>query len=249
VSTTIDVVQVVRLPREYIVLIHDRLFRGNTKTVWLDSYHTFSFGGFHDPARMGHRALRVLSEDVVIPGAGFGAHGHEEMDILTYVISGALRHQDSIGNASVIRTGELQHMYAGTGVIHCELNASESETVHFLQIWIMPDREGGAPSYFKMLMNYDAARNTFLPVAGPDQDNQRATLGSDTWLYLARLDDNAKLQKDFAADRAGFLHIVDGIVEIDGHSLSAGDGLQFDAISRCAVTAKSEAELLLFDLA
>jgi redox-sensitive bicupin YhaK (pirin superfamily) len=232
-----------------MVLIHDRLLRGNTKTGWLDSYHTFSFGGFHDPARMGHRALRVLNEDVVIPGAGFGPHGHEEMDILTYVISGSLRHQDSIGNASVIRAGEIQHMYAGTGVVHSEMNASENETVHFLQIWIIPDREGGAPSYFQMLVNYDAARNTFLPVAGPAQDNQRAALRSDTWVYVARIDDNATIQKEFAPGRAGFLHIVDGIVEIDGHSVSAGDGLQFDATSKCAVTAKSEAELLLFDLA
>lgn len=232
-----------------MALIHDRLLRGYTKTGWLDSYHTFSFGGFHDPARMGHRALRVLNEDVVIPGAGFGPHGHEEMDILTYVISGSLRHQDSIGNASVIRAGEIQHMYAGTGVVHSEMNASENETVHFLQIWIIPDREGGAPSYFQMLVNYDAARNTFLPVAGPAQDNQRAALRSDTWVYVARIDDNATIQKEFAPGRAGFLHIVDGIVEIDGHSVSAGDGLQFDATSKWAVTAKSEAELLLFDLA
>lgn len=232
-----------------MALIHDKLLRGNTKTGWLDSYHTFSFGGFRDPSRMGHRALRVLNEDVVIPGAGFGPHGHEEMDILTYVISGALRHQDSIGNTSVIRTSELQHMYAGTGVVHSEMNASEHEPVHFLQIWILPDRQGGAPRYFQKSMNCEAARNVFLPVAGPDQDDQRAPLSSDTWVYLARLDDNAEVKRDFAPGRAGFLHIVDGIVDIDGHSLSAGDGLQFDATSMCAVTAKSKAELLLFDLA
>jgi redox-sensitive bicupin YhaK (pirin superfamily) len=231
-----------------MALIHDKTLRGKTRTGWLDSNHTFSFGGFHDPSRIGHRALRVLNEDVVIPGAGFGAHGHKEMDILTYVISGALRHQDSIGNRSVIRAGELQHMYAGTGVVHSEMNASESEAVHFLQIWIMPDRTGGAPGYFQMSVHYDAARNTFLPVAGPDQDNQWAILRSDTWVYLARLDDGATVHKDFAPGRAGFLHIVDGVVEIDGHSLSAGDGLQFDA-TRCTASARSEAELLLFDLA
>jgi redox-sensitive bicupin YhaK (pirin superfamily) len=231
-----------------MALIHDKTLRGKTRTGWLDSNHTFSFGGFHDPSRIGHRALRVLNEDVVIPGAGFGAHGHKEMDILTYVISGALRHQDSIGNTSVIRAGELQHMYAGTGVVHSEMNASESEAVHFLQIWIIPDRTSGAPRYFQMSVNYDAARNTLLPVAGPDQDNQRVTLGSDTRVYLARLDDRATVHKDFAPGRAGFLHIVDGIIEIDGHSLLAGDGLQFDA-TRCTASARSEAELLLFDLA
>lgn len=232
-----------------MTLIHDKSARGKTKIGWLDSYHTFSFGGFRDPSRMGHRALRVLNEDFVIPGAGFGAHGHKEMDILTYVISGALIHQDSIGNASVIRAGELQHMYAGTGVVHSEMNASESESVHFLQIWVIPDRGGGAPSYFQQSINYGAARNTFLPIAGPDQDDQRAVLRSDTWVYLASLDEAATVKKDFAPGRAGFLHVVDGIVEIEGHSLSAGDGLQFEAVTKCAATAKSDAELLLFDLA
>ncbi len=232
-----------------MALIHDKSLRGNSKLGWLDSYHTFSFGGFRDPARMGHGALRVLNEDYVIPGAGFGSHGHQEMDILTYVISGALRHEDSIGNSSVIQSGDFQHMYAGTGVVHSEMNASASEAVHFLQIWIIPEHKGGVPSYFQAPMNYEAARNTFLPIAGPDQDDQRVSLRSDTWIYLARLDDNATVHKDFASGRAGFLHIVDGMVEIDGHRLSAGDGLQFDATSKCTVTARSEAELLLFDLA
>ena len=124
-----------------MALIHDKDLRGGTQTGWLDSQHTFSFGGFVDPKRMGHRALRVLNDDRVIGGVGFGTHGHEEMDILTYVISGALKHQDSMGNSSVIGVGELQHMYAGTGVMHSEMNASQTEPVHFLQIWIIPDRK------------------------------------------------------------------------------------------------------------
>jgi len=232
-----------------MALIHDKTLRGNSKLGWLDSYHTFSFGGFHDPSRMGHGALRVLNEDFVIPGAGFAKHGHEEMDILTYVISGALRHEDSIGNSSVIHAGDFQHMYAGTGVVHSEMNASQNEAVHFLQIWIIPEHKGGAPDYFQAPVKYEAAQNSFLPIGGPDQDEQRVTLRSDTWVYLARLDGNTTVQKNFAPDRAGFLHIVDGMVEIDGHRLSAGDGLQFNEISKLSVTARSEAELLLFDLA
>jgi quercetin 2,3-dioxygenase len=231
-----------------MALIHDRSLRGRSKTGWLDSHHTFSFGGFSDPGRMGHRALRVLNDDIVIPGAGFGEHGHEKMDILTYVLSGALRHKDSLGNMSVINAGEFQHMYAGTGVIHSEMNDSNSEPVHFLQIWIIPEQTDGAPTYFQMAVDLDAQRNTFIPVAGPEQRDGRTVLRSDTWVYLARLDDDAKIEGRFAPGRAGFLQIIDGIVEIEGHRLSAGDGLQFEATSKCEIVARSEADLMLFDL-
>lgn len=231
-----------------MALLHEKAMRGRTKTGWLDSYHTFSFGGFSDPSRMGHRALRVLNEDVVIPGAGFGEHGHEEMDIVTYVISGALKHGDSMGNSSVIHAGDFQHMYAGTGVAHSEMNASESEPVHFLQIWIIPDRTGGPPTYFQMDVDLDSERNTFLTVAGPVPHERRATLRSDTRIYMARLNEGATVQKDFAPGRAGFLQVIDGLIEIAGNRLSAGDGLQFDATPRCEIAAKSDAELMLFDL-
>lgn len=231
-----------------MALIHEKSVRGRTKIGWLDSHHTFSFGGFHDPSRMGHRALRVLNDDVVIPGAGFGEHGHQEMDIVTYVISGALRHGDSMGNSSVIRAGELQHMYAGTGVRHSEKNASDTEAVHFLQIWIIPERTGGAPTYFQEELDLDAERNTFVSVASPEEHDKRARLRSDTWIHMARLDDGATIHKDFASGRAGFLHVVDGVVEIEGHRLSSGDGLQFDATTQCEIVAASQAELVLFDL-
>lgn len=215
---------------------------------WLDSHHTFSFGRFNDPARMGHRALRVLNEDVVIPGAGFGEHGHREMDILTYVISGALKHGDSMGNSSVIRAGEFQHMYAGTGVTHSEMNASDTEAVHFLQIWVIPERVGGAPTYFQMHVDLDAERNTFIPVASPEQQQRQAVLRSDTRVYMARVNDGAKIYKEIASGRAGFLQVVSGIVEIEGNELSAGDGLQFESTPKCEITAKSDADLMLFDL-
>ena len=230
-------------------MIHDKSLRGRTQTGWLDSHHTFSFGGFSDPARMGHRALRVLNDDVVIPGAGFGKHGHQEMDILTYVISGALKHGDSIGNNSVIRAGEIQHMYAGTGVMHSEMNASDTEEVHFLQIWIVPQRLGGAPSYFQMEVDLNAQRNRFIPVAGPGQHEQQAPLRSDTMVFMTRADDGMKIRKEFAAGRAGLLQVVKGMVEIEGQPLSAGDGLQFESTPVCEITARSDADLMLFDLA
>ena len=232
-----------------MALIHEKSLRGRTQIGWLDSHHTFSFGGWNDPSRMGHRALRVLNDDVVAPGAGFGKHGHQEMDIVTYVISGALQHGDSMGNRSVIKAGEFQHMYAGTGVMHSEMNASDTEEVHFLQIWIVPERTGGAPTYFQIEADLASQPNTFVQVAGPMQKEQQAMLRSDTHIYMARLDDGATVRKEFAPDRSGFLQVIKGMVEIEGHKLSGGDGLQFDSTSLCEVTAKSEAELMLFDLA
>lgn len=231
-----------------MTLIHERTARGRTRTGWLDSHHTFSFGGFRDPARMGHRALRVLNEDVVIPGAGFGEHPHREMDILSYVVSGALRHGDSMGNASVIEAGDFQHMYAGTGVVHSEMNASDVEAVHFLQIWVVPERTGGAPSYFQIAVDLDARRNALVQVAGPDEHAEHARLRSDTRVYLARVDDGASVHHAFAPGRAGFVQVIAGIVEVEGQRLSAGDGLQLESVDSCAITARSDAELMLFDL-
>lgn len=232
-----------------MALIHDKSLRGRTQIGWLDSHHTFSFGGFSDPTRMGHRALRVLNDDVVAPGAGFGRHGHQEMDIVTYVISGALQHGDSMGNRSVITAGEFQHMYAGTGVLHSEMNASDTEEVHFLQIWIVPERTGGAPTYFQIQVDLDDQVNRFVPVAGPAEQEDQAMLRSDTRIYMARLADGAVVDREYVPGRAGFLHIIDGMVEIDGNVLSAGDGLQFEAVGRCEIAATSNAELMLFDLA
>ena len=232
-----------------MVLIHEKSLRGRTRIGWLDSHHTFSFGGFNDPTRMGHRALRVLNEDVVAPGAGFGRHGHQEMDIVTYVISGALQHGDSIGNQSVINAGEFQHMYAGTGVLHSEMNASETDEVHFLQIWIVPERTGGEPTYFQINPNLEGQRNDLIQVAGPDQDEQQAQLRSDTAISMARLDEGATVRKEFTSGRSGFIQIIKGVVDVAGNRLSAGDGLQFDATPSCQITAISEAELMVFDLA
>ena len=191
-----------------MVLIHEKSARGRTKMGWLDSHHTFSFGGFHDPSRMGHRALRVLNEDVVIPGAGFGEHDHEEMDIISYVISGGLGHGDSIGNSSIIKAGDFQHMYAGTGARRSEMNASDTEPAHSLQIWIIPGGTDGSPTYFQTGVDLDAQRNAFIAVAGPDEHASRAMLRSDTWVYMAGVDDERSVHHEFTPGRASFLQVV-----------------------------------------
>ena len=231
-----------------MTLLHEKSLRGRTRMGWLDSHHTFSFGGFHDPRRMGHRALRVINEDLVIPGAGFGQHGHRDMDILSYVISGGLRHGDSMGNTSVIKAGEFQHMYAGTGVTHSEMNASDTEEVHFLQVWIVPERTGEAPAYFQIEVDLDSRRNGFIQVAGPEERQSQAVLRSDSRVFMARVDAGQSVRHEFAPVRAGFLQVVRGIVEIEGQEMSAGDGLQFEAMPVCSLTASSEADLMLFDL-
>ena len=153
-----------------------------------------------------------------------------------------------MGNTSVIEAEEFQHMYAGTGVVHSEMNASDAEPVHFLQIWIIPEQTGGTSSYFQIKVDLDEQPNSFVPVAGPDEHDGRAMLRSDTWIYMARLQEGSSIRHDFEPGRAGFLQVVQGIIEIEGHRLSAGDGLQFDATSRCDIEALSDAELMLIDL-
>lgn len=231
-----------------MAMIHERMNRGRTQMGWLDSFHTFSFGGFQDPTRMGLRNLRVINEDRVIPGAGFGAHSHTQMDILTYVLEGALRHEDSLGNADVIRPGEVQLMSAGSGVTHSEMNASSTEPVHFLQIWLIPDRDTDTPTYNSVALDPKAITNRFGLVAGPKDVPGTVSLLSDTRVYLARLSDMHSLTHDFGSKHAGFLHVITGQIDIDGERLSSGDGLEFEDRGRCTITARSDAELLLFDL-
>lgn len=228
-----------------MALIHERMNRGRTQMGWLDSFHTFSFGGFSDPTRMGFRNLRVINEDRVIPGGGFGTHEHADMDILTYVISGALRHEDSMGNGSVINEGEMQLMSAGTGVTHSEMNASDAEPVHFLQIWLIPDKAGVAPRYAETTLEQDPFTTDFDLVVGGES---ALPLHSDARLYRARLDEGATVSHALAPGRGGFLHVVSGKVTIEDEPLSGGDALQFEGVHTCAITTQTDAELLLFDL-
>ncbi|WP_299706286.1 pirin family protein [uncultured Tateyamaria sp.] len=231
-----------------MALVHERMNRGRTQMGWLDSFHTFSFGGFHDPTRMGLRNLRVINEDRVIPGAGFGKHDHAHMDILTYVLSGTLRHEDSMGNGAEIHPGEVQLMSAGPGVTHSEMNASDTAPVHFLQIWLIPDRQIDAPTYESVQVDGEANKNRFGLIAGPDGSQSGVKLLSDTRVYLAQLKDLHSLSHSFDPDHAGFLHVIAGQVDIDGETLFAGDALQFENRSGCTITAQSDADLLLFDL-
>lgn len=231
-----------------MALIHERMNRGRTQMGWLDSFHTFSFGNFRDPTRMGLRNLRVINEDRVIPGAGFGKHDHAQMDILTIVLSGALRHEDSMGNGAEIHPGEVQLMSAGPGVTHSEMNASDTAPVHFLQIWLIPDREIDSPTYESVRVDGEAINNRFGLIAGPDRSQDGVTLLSDTRVYLARLNDLRSLSHDFDPDHAGFLHVIEGQVDIDGEILFSGDALQFENRSGCTITAKGDTDLLLFDL-
>ncbi len=231
-----------------MAMIHERMNRGRTQMGWLDSFHTFSFGGFMDPTRMGFRNLRVINEDRVVPGAGFSAHRHEHMDILTYVLSGALSHQDSLGNSATIQAGEFQLMSAGNGVTHSEHNASQTEPVHFLQIWLIPERQIDHPTYDSILISNQDVDNRFGLVAGPDTTANGLSLLSNTRVYLARLRDGQVLSHEFDPAHAGFLHVVSGHIDINGEGLATGDALEFEHRDGCTITAHSEAELLLFDL-
>ncbi|MEO1018587.1 MAG: pirin family protein [Pseudomonadota bacterium] len=232
-----------------MALLHESMLRGRTETGWLDSLHTFSFGSFRDPQRMGHRSLRVINEDRVIPGAGFGKHRHQDMEILTLVIAGALRHKDSLGNGSVIRPGEIQRMSAGRGISHSEMNASASEPVHFLQIWIRPAETGVAPSYEQKTINQGAAEGRFHRLASPEGGLDAVRLLQDAALYQAILSDGRQATHHFVSGRAGFIQVMAGQIEIGGERLGSGDGLQFDDEAQCTVTATADAQVLLFDLA
>jgi quercetin 2,3-dioxygenase len=232
-----------------MIRFRDRGTRGETRTGWLDSRHSFSFGDYHDPAQMGFRALRVINEDRVIPGAGFPAHGHRDMEILTYVLAGSLEHKDSIGNGTIIRPGELQRMSAGTGVTHSEFNPSKTEPVHFLQIWIVPSRRGLRPSYEQKEFRLAGHAGHLVPIAAPDGAAGATTLHQDARLFAAALPSGAQVSQDIAPGRGAWVQVARGIIALNGTEMREGDGAAADAEPALAVTAETDAEILLFDLA
>ena len=224
--------------------------RGHANHGWLDTYHTFSFDTYYDPAFMGFRTLRVINEDRVSGGRGFGMHPHRDMEIITYVLEGALEHRDSMGNRGVIKPGEVQHMSAGTGVRHSESNASETEPVHLLQIWILPERQGIKPEYEQQPLDREAARGSFLQVAGPHGDGGALTIHQDAKLFATVLDKGQAAQHRFGNGRYGWVQIARGAVNLNGTSLQAGDGAAVANEPEITLTgADSDAEVLLFDLA
>lgn len=221
--------------------------RGRTRIGWLDSRHNFSFGEYHDPAFMGFESLRVLNDDRVAPGRGFGAHGHANMEIISVVLSGALEHKDSMGNGSIIRAGDVQRMSAGTGVTHSEFNPSPDEEVHFLQIWFLPRARGLAPGYEQKTFADADRRGRWTLVASPDGRDGSLSLNQDVDMYVAALDGAASLNRHLAPGRKAWLHLARGKATLNGHPLQAGDGA---AIAEEAIEVSGdEADIILFDIA
>ena len=223
--------------------------RGHFDHGWLNTYHTFSFADFYDPGHMGFRALRVINEDWVQAGQGFGTHGHRDMEILTYVLEGALEHKDSLGNGSVLRPGEFQRMTAGTGVLHSEFNPSAAEPVHLYQIWLRPDRKGLEPGYDQRAFAAAEMHNRLRLVASPAGRDGSLTVNQDATVAVARLDDGAVVTHELAPGRHAWLQVLRGQVTAGGHDLHVGDGLAVSDEERLTVTAAGPAEVMLFDLA
>jgi redox-sensitive bicupin YhaK (pirin superfamily) len=223
--------------------------RGHADHGWLDTHHTFSFAGYYDPRHMGFRALRVINEDVVAPRGGFGTHHHEDMEIVTYVLDGALAHRDSLGNGATILPGEVQRMSAGTGIDHSEFNHSGDEPVHLLQIWILPERLGLTPSYEQRAFPLDTAKDDLLLVASRDGRDGSVTVHQDVALYAGRLAHGAKLERAIGAGRHAWVQVARGAVEVNGVALRAGDGLAASGEPKLAIAATEDAEILVFDLA
>ncbi|MDX2170029.1 MAG: pirin family protein [Deltaproteobacteria bacterium] len=222
--------------------------RGHVRIDWLDSRHSFSFGEYHDPRHMGFRALRAINEDVVAPGGGFATHPHRDMEIVTWVLDGALQHRDSLGTGSVIRPGEVQRMTAGTGIRHSEFNASTSEPVHLLQIWILPERAGLEPSYEQKTVPLDGTGGLRL-LASPDGRDGSVTIHQAAELWAGRLKAGSDASHTLAAGRHAWLQVARGDVQVNGQVLHAGDGAALSDESAVALHADSDAEVLLFDLA
>lgn len=224
--------------------------RGSANFGWLDSRHSFSFGGYYDPSHMGFSSLRVINEDKVTPGQGFGTHGHRDMEIVSYVLSGALEHKDSIGTGSIIRPGDVQRMSAGTGIQHSEFNASQTDPVHFLQIWLLPDQTGLSPSYEQKHFSDDEKQGQLRLVGSRDGRDGSVTIHQDVNLYAALLTAEQPVTHSIAAGRAAWLQVVRGGVTLNGHTLTAGDGAAISDEEQLTLqTADDAAEILLFDLA
>ncbi|MEK9955048.1 MAG: pirin family protein [Pelagibacteraceae bacterium] len=222
--------------------------RGHVQLDWLDSKHTFSFGHYHDPRFMGFSTLRVINEDVIVPGVGFPTHGHQDMEIITYMISGTLEHQDSMGNKELIRPGELQRMSAGTGVRHSEYNASQSEPAHLLQIWIEPGAKSIAPGYEQKLVRELVQPGKLGLIVAPEGQGGALTMHTDARLYAGLLDPEGTLEHKIPGGRSVWLHLVRGRIEVSGSVLETGDALAVRDEALLSITAQEASEFLLFDL-
>lgn len=223
--------------------------RGTANFGWLDSRHTFSFGGYYDPEHMGFGPLRVINEDRVAPGGGFPTHPHRDMEIISYVIEGGLAHRDSTGTSSVIRPGDVQRMSAGTGVRHSEYNASETKPVHFLQIWIIPETEGLKPSYEQKTFAADEKRGKLRLVGSQDGREESVVIHQDVNLYATLLDAGESVSHRLSAGRGVWVQVVRGELAVNGEALRAGDGVSVSGAGELRLEAKAATEALLFDMA
>ena len=223
--------------------------RGFADHGWLRSFHTFSFADYYDPAHMGFRSLRVINEDRVEPGRGFGTHPHRDMEIVSYVLEGELSHKDSMGNGSVIRPGDVQRMSAGTGVLHSEYNPSASQGVHFLQIWLLPDRAGHLPSYEQKSFTAEDRAGGLRLVASPDGRDGSVTIHQDAKLFAGTFSDGQRARYELGPGRYAWVHVARGTVDVQGETLNAGDAAAIEQGGPIDVRGTSGGEVLLFDLA
>jgi redox-sensitive bicupin YhaK (pirin superfamily) len=233
---------------ESMIAVRRASERGHGQHGWLDTRHTFSFSDYHDPRHMGFRVLRVINEDRVAPGQGFGTHGHRDMEILSYVLDGALAHRDSLGNGSVLRPGEFQCMTAGTGIRHSEFNPSESEPVHFYQIWLLPDREGLTPRYDQRAFPEAERRGKLRVVASPDGRDGSLAIHQDAEVRLASLAAGEQVSRELAQGRHAWLQVLRGSAQLNGVPLATSDGAAASDESTLTVLANEPAEVMLFDL-
>jgi len=222
--------------------------RGVTKISWLDSRHTFSFGDYRDPEHMNFGPLRVINEDVIAGGGGFQPHPHRDMEIVTYILDGALQHKDSLGNGSVIRPGEIQKMSAGTGIVHAEFNASRDRPTHLLQIWIVPSKQGITPGYEQKTIDPASIANKFARIAAPDPLPNEVSIVQDAEIWAAKIDADVEVIHPLNEGRRAWIQVARGEVDLNGQTLKAGDAAGITDSGMIAVHAKAPSEVLLFDM-
>ncbi|HBN75621.1 MAG TPA: quercetin 2,3-dioxygenase [Planctomycetaceae bacterium] len=222
--------------------------RGHADLGWLDTYHTFSFSSYQDPQHVRFRTLRVMNEDTVQPGEGFGEHPHQNMEIVTYVLEGALEHKDSMGNGEILRPGEFQRMSAGSGITHSEFNPSQTEPVHLYQIWIFPDEKGLTPSYEQKRFDDERMVNQLRLVASPEAADGSLTIHTDARIYLAKLDAGTSLDYELNNGRHAWIQVLRGKVSVNGTVLDTSDGMAVSEEDRLTIQAEDHAEIMVFDL-
>jgi redox-sensitive bicupin YhaK (pirin superfamily) len=223
--------------------------RGHANHGWLDSYHTFSFANYYDPQHMAFRALRVINQDQIAGGKGFGTHPHRDMEIITYMLDGSLEHKDSMGNGSIIHVGDVQRMSAGTGITHSEFNPSATETAHLLQIWILPNQQNVTPSYEQISFSREEKLNQLRLIASPDGRDRSVTIHQEANVYASILEDGAEVTHTVNPNRYAWIQVARGTVLVGDRLLNAGDAISSDQAGDLKITSQGNAEILVFDLA